>query len=204
MDQEKVWDKIARPWREFRQRIPPTVEEFITDKSGKILDVGCGAGRNFRKVEGLEWYGVDFSQEMLNLAEEYAEKSGIDIVLKKAPAEDLPFEDDYFDAVMMYAVIHCIDSTKKREKALREIYRVLRPGAEAIISSWGPKSPRLKNKEKECYVPWTSRDGKDRTERYTYIYDLKEMEDLVKSVGFEIVRSWEEKNVNVIVRKPKN
>ena len=139
---------------------------------------------------------------MIAFAEEDAEKRGISVNLKKAPAEDLPFEDNYFDAVLMYAVIHCIDSVAKRKKALKEIYRVLKPGAEAIVSSWGPKSPRLKNKEKECFVPWTSRDGKDRTERYTYIYDLDELVELCKKVGFEIVNSWEERNVNVIVRKP--
>jgi len=38
--------------------------------------------------------------------------------------------------------------------------------------------------------------------RYTYVFDLDELVELSKKAGFEILNSWEERNVNVIVRKP--
>jgi len=37
--------------------------------------------------------------------------------------------------------------------------------------------------------------------RYYYLYEKDELEDLIKNVGFEIVKIWEDYNINVIVRK---
>ena len=196
MEQEGVWDLIGESWQKFRTRLSPTVEKFVSGKKGKILDVGCGSGRNFFKVDGLEWYGVDFSNVML----EYA--GGKDYVeLKKGVAEDLSYGDEFFDVVLCYAVLHCVDSSEKRNRALKEIFRVLKKGGEALISGWGRKSPRLKSKEKECFVPWGVREGRGRVERYTYVYDLDELIRDCELVGFEVVRAWEERNVNVVVRK---
>jgi tRNA (uracil-5-)-methyltransferase TRM9 len=201
MNQEKVWDKIAGLWKNYRYRISPSVEKFLSGKKGKILDIGCGSGRNIKEIKGVEWYGVDFSKEMLKFAESLMEKKGLSVNLKKSNAEGLPFEDNYFDSILSVAVLHCIDSIDKRKTAIKEIYRVLKPGSEAFISSWGSKSPRLKNKGKECYIPWTVREEGEKIKRYTYVYDLDELVELCRSVGFEIISSWEERNVNVIVRK---
>jgi len=201
MEQEKVWDEIAGKWGEFRTRVPPTVEKFLFGKVRKVLDVGCGSGRNFVEMNGVEWYGVDFSGEMLKCAEGVARKKGIDVCFAKASVERLPYEDEYFDAVLFYAVLHCVDSVEMRRKSLEEVYRVLKKGGEALISVWGTKSPRLKGKGKEMYVPWTVRDEGEKILRYTYVYDLDELRDLVESVGFEVIDAWEERNVNLIVRK---
>ncbi|MFA4960483.1 MAG: methyltransferase domain-containing protein [Candidatus Pacearchaeota archaeon] len=200
MNQRQVWDKIAKPWKEFRTKISPTVEFFLKNKNGKILDDGCGSGRNFVNHENIEWYGTDFSRKMLKYAKENAEKKNMNVKLFEADSVNLPFDDNFFDSVIYAAVLHCIDSDEKRKKSIEEIYRVLKKGGEALISSWGKKSPRLKTKGKECRVPWTTREN-DKTERYTYIFDLEELENLTKEVGFEIVKSWEERNVNVIVKK---
>jgi len=200
MDQEEVWDAIARKWSEFRTRTSATVEEFVSARKGKILDVGCGSGQNFLDVDGLEWHGVDFSKEMVELARENAKKKGIGVDLKVSDAVRLPYDDGFFDSVLFFAVIHCIDSADKRKKALEEIFRVLKPGGEALVATWGPKSPRLKNKGKEGYIPWTVGDG-EKQMRYTYIFDLDELVKLCKEVGFDVVKSWEDRNVNVVVRK---
>tara|TARA_Y100000310_G_C20617856_1_gene781628 strand:+ start:230 stop:847 length:618 start_codon:yes stop_codon:yes gene_type:complete len=201
-NQEKTWDKIAKPWKEFRVKIPQSVEKFLKNKKGKILDLGCGSGRNFAKISGLSWYGVDFSKQMLKYAKKRAEKLGINLdEIKKAEADNLPFEDNYFDAVLCYAVLHGIDGNKKRKKILKEIYRVLKSGGVGFVSVWGKKSPRLKNKTKECFVPWTTQLDKP-TKRYTYIYNKDELEKEISKAGFEILNSWEERNINVVVKKP--
>lgn len=202
MDQEKVWDNISRYWNKFKVRKSPSVEKFLKGRRGEILDLGCGSGRNFMKIKGLEWVAVDFSAKMVGYAKEKAKKLKIDMDVIKSDSTKLSFEDNSFDSVLCIAVIHCISPAAKRKKTLKEIYRVLRPGGEALIATWGMKSPRLKNKKKECYVPWTLKYLKEKQLRYTYIYDLNELVKLCEKVGFEIVSSWEERNVNVIVRKP--
>lgn len=201
-EQEKIWDKIAEKWANFRTIISPSVKSFLEESKGDILDIGCGSGRNFIKLKDIKIYGIDFSEEMLKLAKIRAEKLGINVILEKANSDKLPFKNNEFDNILCYSVLHCIKSEKQRIDTVKEIYRVLKPKGRAFISSWGDKSPRLKNKGKECSVPWTIR-GEDKAERYTYVFSLKELEDIAKKVGFKIIRSWEERNVNLIVEKTK-
>lgn len=201
MDQEKVWDNISLRWNKFRVRVSPFAEEFVSKQKGKILDLGCGSGRNFIKVNGLRWTAIDFSEKMVGFAKVKAKKLGMDVDVRKADSTKLPFDDNSFDNVLCFAVIHCIDSTAKRKKTLKEIFRVLKPNGEALISTWGRNSSRVKNRDKECYIPWTVEGIKEKQMRYTYIFDMDEFVDLVESVGFEIVKAWEEYNINIIVRK---
>jgi ubiquinone/menaquinone biosynthesis C-methylase UbiE len=200
MDQEKVWDEIAPSWNEFRKKVPPTVEKFLANKTGKILDIGCGSGRNFIKKTDLEWVAVDFSEEMVKYAKKRAEDLGVSVEVIKSDSVNLPFEDDTFDSVLCFAMLHCVENPLSRKKTLQEIYRVLKKGGAVLISSWGPKSPRLKNKPNECFISWSS-NLENSLNRYTYVFQLDELRELCEVVGFKIIHSWEERNVNVIAKK---
>jgi tRNA (uracil-5-)-methyltransferase TRM9 len=200
-DQKKVWNSIAPSWDERRQMISPAVKDFIMRTEGKLLDLGCGSGRNFWRVRGQKLYGVDFSNEMIKFARENAKKKKIKGDFSVMDADELDFEDNFFEGVLCWAVLHCIDSRERRVGVMKEVYRVLKPGGEALISSWGKDSPRLKNKGKECFIPWSGKDDK-REMRYTYVYDLDEFEDDLIEAGFEIDKTWKDKNVNAIVKKP--
>ena len=193
MDQEKVWDGVAEKWSEFRNRPVDEVVEFLSGKCGSVLDLGCGSGRNF--IDGdLEFYGVDFSQKLLDIAK------GVGYVeLKKGTTDEIPYRGEMFDYVTFVRVLHCVETEEKRKKSLREVYRVLKKGGEAVISTIGRKNQRVKNKPKEWMMPWTVGDVK--YERYNYTYDKDEFEGLLKSVGFEVVFLEEGKNIVAVVRK---
>lgn len=180
MEQEKIWDEIAEPWKKFRDTIFPEVEDFLKDKKGKILDLGCGSGRNFAAIKG-EIYGVDFSQKMLDLAK----RDFPDAHLTKVSADKLPFVDNFFDVAIFVAALHCIDSAKKREESLRELFRVLKPKAQAFVTVWSRNQERVRNKPKEAQIPWTV-DGK-KYFRYYYIYSQEELKELLEKVGFRVI-----------------
>ncbi len=200
MNQKKIWNEIAPTWNKYRSKTPKIVGEFLKDKKGKVLDVGCGSGRNFVVQECLEFYGIDFSEEMIELAKEKAEKLRMKAELKVGEADKLSFKDNFFDYVICFAVINCILTKEKRKNILEEIYRVLKKGGNVLISSWGRHSERLNNKEKECFISWkVSKDKK--VARYTYIYDLEELENEAKKIGFKIIRAWEDENVNLILER---
>jgi len=199
-DQKKVWDNIAESWDERERRMDPAMKDFIKRTHGKLLDLGCGSGRNFWRVREQELYGIDFSKEMIKFARENAKKKRIKGEFSVMEADELDFSDNSFEGVLCWTVLHCIESKEKRINVLKEIFRVLKPGGEALISSWGKNSPRLKNKGKESFVPWTVSDEKKEM-RYTYVYDLEELEDDLIEAGFEIDKSWEDRNVNAIVKK---
>lgn len=79
----------------------------------KVADIGCGYGRNRKIVEsvGGEWVGVEPFE------------GGAHTVV--GDAEDLPFEDNTFDVVIMDAVLEHIPDVSK---AIAEVARVLKPG----------------------------------------------------------------------------
>jgi ubiquinone/menaquinone biosynthesis C-methylase UbiE len=198
MEQEEVWDRIAGKWGEFRDR--PTVEvlDFLKGRSGRVLDLGCGSGRhsplNLKMEDGLEFYGVDFSSELLRLAEGkgYVE-------LKKGKVFEIPHEDGFFDYVVFSRVLHCVDSVERRQRSLEEVYRVLRGGGEALVTSWGRGQKRLKNVEKETEIPWSC-DG-EKFMRYTYVYDAEELRRELEDVGFRVLKEWEDGNIGFVVGK---
>ena len=78
MNQQKVWNKIALEWNKFRIKPLKEVQEFLKNKKGNILDLGCGTGRNFIKINGLI-YGIDFSSKMIKFAKINAEKKDIKV-----------------------------------------------------------------------------------------------------------------------------
>jgi len=198
--QQKTWQKIAPKWQEFRKKIQPEAVDFLKGKKGKILDLGCGNGRNMIAEKNLEYYGVDFSKEMLKYAEEKIKKQKINAKLFQADISKLAFEDDFFDYAIFIRVLHGIEK-KKHAIILKELYRVLKKGGKCLIATWSKNQDRMKNKKesKSHLIPWTI-NGK-KVFRYVYIYELKELENILKKVGFKIIKSWVEKNNWVVVEK---
>ena len=198
LTQEQTWDEISGKWNEYREKPMPEVARFLKNKKGKILDLGCGSGRHFVKNKGII-YGIDFSEKMVKFAKKKAKKSGIKVIVKKESADDLHFEDNFFSSAIFIATLHCIETAEKREKALRELFRVLEPGSEALITVWSRNHEALKNKNKEDKIPWKVNDKVYY--RYNYIYYKPELEELLKKVGFKILKSWEDDNIVVMVKK---
>jgi len=198
--QKDVWDSIAPSWDERGRMMAPVMKDFVKRTYGKLLDLGCGSGRNFWRVRGQELYGVDFSKEMIKFAEKNAKKKKIDGTFSVMEADSLGFPDNYFEGVLCWTVLHCIEGKENRVDVLKEVHRVLKPGGEALISSWGKNSSRVKNKGKECFVPWSVYDDVKKM-RYTYVYDLEEFKNDLIEAGFEIDKIWEDRNVNALVKK---
>jgi len=195
MNQKKVWNKIAQKWDEMRKKPFEQDIDFIKNQKGKILDLGCGSGRNFVKKKNLEVYGIDFSKKMIGFAEELNIAKEIKLMKK----EKIPFQDNFFDSAICIAVLHCVETEKQRMKIIKELYRVLKPDSSALVTVWSKNQKRLKNKPKEGFIPWTVR--KKKYQRYTYIYEREELERQLKAVGFQIIKSTEDVNLNITVKK---
>jgi demethylmenaquinone methyltransferase / 2-methoxy-6-polyprenyl-1,4-benzoquinol methylase len=101
-----------------------------------VLDVCCGTGDLTlelagRVAPGGKVIGCDFSEPMLDLAREKTEKRGVGGVrFEWADALSLPYDDARFDAVTVgFGVRNFAD----RDRGLREMARVLRPGGKLVI-----------------------------------------------------------------------
>ncbi len=95
-----------------------------------VLDVGCGAGVTpcfIAQRYGCKVVGVDISEAMIERSEERAKREGVgDLVdFRVADAQDLPFEDDLFDAVITESVTAFPED---KQRAVNEYVRVTKPG----------------------------------------------------------------------------
>ncbi len=115
-------------------------------KEGKhVLEVGCGVGLTsvyFAKKYGCKVVGIDLSEGMIEKAKERAEREGVadKTEFRTADAQELPFEDNTFDAVILESVMAFIPDKKK---AMKEFVRVTRPGGYVGITevAWIKEPP---------------------------------------------------------------
>lgn len=109
--------KIATTPSDERRTLPD-----ISALQGSILDIGCGAGQTMIAcgVDGPRAWGVDVCLEALRLGKQLSE--GTNFVL--AAGEGLPFRDNSFDFVISRVALPYM----RVVDAVREIWRVLRPG----------------------------------------------------------------------------
>jgi len=209
-----IFDQIASGWYNFRHRSIFRHElEALAQrwKKGRLLNVGCAHGPDFIPFrKNFELFGVDFSVNMLQLARKYAKKYKFSADLSEADIRYLPYSDNTFDWAIAVATYHHIDNKKERLHALQELRRVLKPGGEAFITVWNKWQPRFWLKSKNILVPWRSRDK--TLNRYYHLFSYRELEQIARKAGFEILKSFPEKryrfpvknfsrNVCILVRK---
>ena len=99
-------------------------------KDIKILEIGCGSGANLWMIakEGFDAYGMDGSKSGIVAAKEMlTNKWHVSATLKQGLFDDIPFDDDMFDAVIDVVSMQHIN-LETSNKALKEIKRVLKPG----------------------------------------------------------------------------
>ncbi|MEN9626266.1 MAG: hypothetical protein RL557_594 [archaeon] len=192
-NQKKVWNAIASSWEENRKNKIYIVEEFLKNKKGKIIDIGCGSGRNMIPHKEIEYYGIDFSKQQIAQTKEYAKKNKIKTKLFTATADKLPktCKNNIFDYGLLIATLHCIETKIKRKKALQQLYRVLKPNAEALITVWNAEDQRFKevNNHGPVYLSW--KENNIPHMRYYYLFNKQELIDLIKETEFTILKFYE-------------
>jgi tRNA (uracil-5-)-methyltransferase TRM9 len=198
----EVFDQIAESW--YRVRHWPLLKEELDAlagiwQGGKLLNVGCAHGADFLPLsQGFELWGVDFSPVMLKQARKYCAKFGFYVNLLASDALFLPFADNTFDWAVSVATYHHIKGREQREKAFRELRRVLRPQGEAFLSVWNYTQPRFWFKSKEQKVPWRLREG--TIYRYYHLFSYGELRKILVNSGWQIITMGPESSYHFPIR----
>jgi SAM-dependent methyltransferase len=124
------------------QPVTDALVEYAQPAPGmRVLDLASGTGEPAISLAlrvGVEGHvtALDLSAELLEIAAQRAQARGLNnLAIQQADAHNLPFPADIFDlATSRFGVMFFRDP----ELALREVFRVLRPGARACLLAWGP------------------------------------------------------------------
>ncbi|MCA1574083.1 MAG: class I SAM-dependent methyltransferase [Acidobacteria bacterium] len=110
----------------------PQAADFASTQGLKVLEIGCGLGTDGAQFAGAgaDYTGVDLTDAAIELAQKRFELFNLTGTFQTADAEKLDFADDSFDLVYSHGVLH---HTPDIERAVNEIYRVLRPGGRAVV-----------------------------------------------------------------------
>jgi SAM-dependent methyltransferase len=127
----------------FAQSAPNAVlmayaeQELKRSDGRRVLDIGCGAGRNALPLARLGWdvVGIDLSWPMLCAAASRTHEHGLGdrlhVVL--APMERIPARDKSFDLVIAHGIWNLASSAAQFRRALDEAARVARPCAGLFV-----------------------------------------------------------------------
>jgi tellurite methyltransferase len=103
------------------------------DGLNKVLDVGCGSGRNLYYFlrNGYEVFGVDPAPQAVETAKQLSAELASNNPLENfmvCTAENLPYADASFDLIICSAVLHFAIDEKHFYNMLLSMFRVLKPG----------------------------------------------------------------------------
>jgi ubiquinone/menaquinone biosynthesis C-methylase UbiE len=124
-------------------------QELLAGLGGDVLEVGVGTGANLPYYNGSlhSLTLTEPSKPMLRRLQPRVDGVVAAARLLRAPAEDLPFEDESFDTVVCTLVLCGVDD---QPRALGELRRVLRPGGKLLflehVRSEDPKLARLQDR----------------------------------------------------------
>lgn len=133
---------VHRLWKQF------TIEASRARRGQRILDIAGGTGdlaARFSKIVGStgEVILADINGSMLNVGRDKLTDKGIagNIHYVQANAECLPFPDNHFDCI---TIAFGLRNVTDKDKALRSMYRVLKPGGQLLVLEFSkPVNPLL-------------------------------------------------------------
>jgi ubiquinone/menaquinone biosynthesis C-methylase UbiE len=136
-------EKFSREWFErvesHRYHAEPfihSVAQFTRHHGKKLLEVGVGAGTDHLQWAraGLDCHGVDLTDEAIEITRRHLKMYGLHSNLQRVDAEALPFEDNSFDLVYSWGVIH---HSENPQIIITEIHRILKTGGTFIGMMYG-------------------------------------------------------------------
>jgi SAM-dependent methyltransferase len=138
---QSVWNSPGGRYDEISRSIADAIEhavERVQPRSGeRVLDLATGTGWGSRvlaqRFPGVRVTGSDIAEHMLEHARLSASTQNLEIDYLHADAEELPFADGQFDAVVSTFGVMFVGNP---EAAAAELGRVVRKGGRVVLATW--------------------------------------------------------------------
>ncbi len=115
----------------IRNKRLKSINKYIK-KEDKVLEIGCGSGNILKLINSKNIYGLDISPKMIEICKKTIPNGNF----IAGDAENLPYEDNFFDKVIISEVLYYLPDL---EKALKEVNRVLKKNGLLLITSLNKK-----------------------------------------------------------------
>ena len=187
----------------------PAVLSLVPSLSqADVLDLGCGSGRfafEFEKMGAKTVIGIDFSDEMIDLANKKKEQMASSVSFFVKDASQLDFKEEKFDFIFSSTLLHFIEDIKT---LLQSLYKLLKKDGQVILSlihpSFSAHYPiekadhsfpesgdwqfRYLDHSRRAYVqPWLSLNDDFENELcVSYHHTLADYFQAILSAGFQI------------------
>lgn len=146
----KRWEKEYSEKGSLWRGVPKN--EFKFEKNTRVLEIGCGNGKTLFSLyrQGCDTWGVDISKTAVEMCKKIAlEKKQNPEQIVNADVRALPFENNFFDAILCIHVLEHLLG-QERVKAVAEMQRVLKKGGRACVQVFSVNDFRYgKGKEVE-------------------------------------------------------
>lgn len=185
---EAKWDKWASTLDEkgkrndyLRKAQSDLIALLDMNENTRLLDIGCGTGRALvfaaeRNKDYGEFYGVDISEKMIEKGKEnFQGKENFHFI--HANAESIPLGDNFFDYIITTNSFH---HYLHPDKALKEMYRLLRPGGKLYLLD--PTTDGIMMKIIDKILKATDK-------AHVKMYSTKEFKKMYSEAGFNYLRN---------------
>lgn len=161
-----------------RFEFPRILKYSNPKKNENILDVACGSGELAIKIasNGSNVYGIDLDKKEIEIANRVSKREKLNCEFTIGNAEDLPYENEYFDKIVSSCAL---EHFKNDEKALKEMNRTLKSNGSIVLSVDSFSYPVEKNL-KEIH--------RNKYQVVNY-YTLNKLEEKLNNTGFKLNKS---------------
>lgn len=184
---------LHRVWKAF------TIERAAIREGARVLDIAGGTGdlaKAFAKKAGKtgQVWLTDINRAMLSVGRDNLNNQGMLLPVAQCDSEQLPFPDNYFDCV---SVAFGLRNMTHKDKALSEMYRVLRTGGRLLVLEFSqiykPLAP-LYDLYSFKIIPKIGEMIAGDADSYRYLAesirmhpDQETLKDMIKKTGFDRV-----------------
>jgi len=196
----EVYDEIAGGYTSWRSRAWELVRVL---EGGIALDLGsghCVNGLQLALTKEVSYLVcTDIAPSMLVEARKLSRRRGffkVDFIA--ADASKIPLRDSVVDSLLSIAVVHHLPKDELIDLA-REVFRILKPGGLAVLTSWSKRQLRFVNQTLlnclkkllgfrgscEYLVEWRTRK-KTYVRRY-FLYEVGDLKKIAETVGLKVI-----------------
>lgn len=143
-----AYDVVVRTTTREKTFKSALIGQARLESGQNVLDLACGTGTLAiwikQRHPGANVTGIDGDPSILAIASRKAQEANVPIQLDSGLSFGLPYPDAQFDRVVSSLFFHHL-SWPDKQRTVRELYRVVRPGGELHVADWGrPTGPVMR------------------------------------------------------------